>query len=170
MPTAPDPKTIRDFGTSLSSRIVVAVDDALAVGLKSWDGPDDRAGRDDDVLSLDGLGLAVGAGDFYSAGEGEAAHAAEDRHLVLLHQVGDAGRVLGDDLVLALLHVGEGELDFGRLHAELLRVLHLLVDVSGHQQLLRRDAPAQAAGAAQTLSFSTSATLRPNCAPRMAAT
>src|SRR5205823_5222900 len=45
----------------------------------------------------------------------------------------------------------EGELNACGLHAEVCGVLHLLVDVRRHQQLLRRNAATQAARAAESL-------------------
>ena len=131
---------------------MVAVDDALAVGLETGDGPHDRAGGDDDVPGVDGLLLAALVRDLDRAGQAEAREAVEGRHLVLLHQELDALRILRHDLVLALLHVGEGEPHVGDLHAEVCQILpRLLVVVGRHQKLLRRDAPAQAARPAQTI-------------------
>jgi hypothetical protein len=131
---------------------VVRVDDPLAVRLEARNRAHDGARGDDDVARVDGLLLPVLAFDDNFAGQSEPARALERRDLVLLHQELYALRVLRHDLVLALLHVGEGELHAGDLHAEVREpVLRLLVVVRRHQQLFRRDAAAQGARPAQAL-------------------
>ena len=131
---------------------MVGVDDALAVGLEARNGPDDGAGGDDDVFGADGLLLAALVTDLDAAGQAQAREAVEGRHLVLLHQELDALRVLRHDLVLALLHVVEGEPHAGDLDAEVGEVSSsLLVVVGRHEELLGGDAPAQAARPAEPL-------------------
>src|SRR5205085_3169 len=146
---ADDDERLRHF---LQLKYVVGVYDALAVGLETGDGTDDRAGGDEYVSRADGLLPAALVTDLDLAGKLQPREAVEGRHLVLLHKVLDALRVLQHDLVLALLHVCEGESHALDLHAEVCQVLpRLLVVVRRHQKLLRRDAPAQAACAAEPL-------------------
>jgi hypothetical protein len=65
----------------------------------------------------------------------------------------------------------ERKLYFADLYAEVRQMLRrLLVEMRRLQKLLRRDAPAKPARSAKRLSFSTSATRKPNYEPRIAAT
>src|ERR1044071_2004349 len=145
---------------------VVGVDYTLAVGLEARDGADDRARRDDDVLRVDVLRLAVLARDRDLARQRQLARALEDGDGVLLHQELDALRVLRHDLRLALLHVLEGEPHLGDLHAEVLEVfVRLLVVVRRHQELLGRDAAAQRTRPAEPLVLLDERHLQPQLRP-----
>ena len=62
-PMIPAPITISRFGTSASDRMPVEDDDRLLVDRDARQRRHFRAGGDDDVLGLQRLGLAVGAGD-----------------------------------------------------------------------------------------------------------
>ena len=66
-----------------------------------------------------------------------------------LEQHGDAVRVLGDDAVLALLHLGVVEARVFAADAFLIRVDEALPDIGGVEQGLGGDAPHQEAGAAE---------------------
>src|SRR5947207_744042 len=64
--------------------------DALFVDLDALEPGDVGAGGDHDISGLDGLGFAVAAGEFESAGAEHATGALDDVDLVLLHQKLDA--------------------------------------------------------------------------------
>ena len=65
----------------------------------------------------------------------------------VMDQVFNALCVLHYDFIFAFLYVGKCEPNSRRLHAKVGGVLHLLVDMRRHQQLLGRDASAQSTGA-----------------------
>ena len=83
--------------------------DARLVDLDALQARDIRAGRDDDVLRLDGLRLAVRAGHLDLAGRDDLAAADERVDLVLLEQERNAVDVAGDALVLELHHCRQVE-------------------------------------------------------------
>src|SRR5688572_5643492 len=132
---------------------MVAADYMLAVSFETWDRTDHRTGRDDNVLRLDRLLLAFSVSDFNFSGQSEFAGSFEYRDFVFLHQVFNAFGILQYDFVFAFLNVGKGELNSRRLHAEVSCVLHLFVDVGGHQHLLRGNAATQSAGATEACIF-----------------
>ena len=91
--------------------------------------------------------------------------------LVLLEQEGDAIDIGGDGIVLVLHHGGKIELRLADDDAERRETMGGLVEfLGGLEQRLRGDAADVEAGSAKVLRFSTTATLRPSCAARIAQT
>ena len=146
-PTAPEPITTSDFGTSVSSSIEVEDRTDLVVDVHAGQRARRRTRRHDHVLDLvDRLG-AVRAGDRDAPGAGEPAETRGDVDPVLLHQVGDAVRRLPDDLLLVLHRGGHVQAHLSRRNADLGAVPALLEQVRRVEQGLGRDAAPQRADA-----------------------
>ncbi len=148
-PTAPEPMTTSDFGTSESSSI--PVEERTVFSSMSMPGQRARRGArgDEDVLpGVDRLG-AVGARDRDLARTGQAAEPGGDVDPVLLHQVRDAVGRLADDLLLVLQRRRHVEPDLARRHAHLGAVAGLLEEVGRVEEGLGRDAAPERADAAQ---------------------
>ena len=146
--------------------------DALLVDLDALQPRDIRAGRDDDVLRLDRLRLAVRALHLDLAGRRDAAVADEGIDLVLLEQERDALDVAVDALVLEFHHRRQIELRRWHLDAHAWRSRArpprtareaCSSALDGMQPTLRQVPP-------KVASFSTTATFRPSCAARIAQT
>ena len=117
-PTAPEPITTSDFGTSVSSRI--ESDDRIVLWSISMPGSDARrgAGREDDVLRGIGRLRAVRGRHRDAARAGKAPESRGDVHAILLHQIGDAVRALADDLLLVLHGARQIQPDVARRDAD----------------------------------------------------
>ena len=125
-------------------------DDALLVDLDAFQARHVGTGGDDDGFGVERLHLAVGAGDFDLAGDGDTAGAEISIDLVLLEQEVDALDVAVDALVLERHHRGEIELGRGDADAHFAEAMAgLLEQFGGVQQRLRRDAADIEAGAAE---------------------
>ena len=149
-PTAPEPMTTSDFGTSASSSI--EVEDRIVLSSISMPGqrPRRRARGDDDVLrAINASPRRRRRPRETRPGPGEPAEAGGDVDPVLLHQVGDAVGRLADDLLLVLHRRRHVEPDLARRDADLGAVPRLLEQVGRVEQGLGRDAAPERADAAQ---------------------
>ncbi len=132
---------------------MIAVHNVYAVGFEAGNRTDNRTGGDNDVFGFERLFLAFSISDFNFAGQREFAGAFEDSDLVFLHQILDALRVFQHHLVFSLLHVGKSELNPGRLDAKISGMLHLFVNMRGHQHLLGGNAATQRTRASKPVIF-----------------
>ena len=128
---------------------VVRIYDLLAIRLKTRDRPHDGAGRDDDVLRLDRLFLAVRKRDLDLSFAQDLAETVKDRNLILLHQIGHAGRVFRNNVGFVLLDARPVVLEAFYLQAEILKMRSLVIEMGRVQQRLCRDTSAQAARSAK---------------------
>ncbi len=127
----------------------IVAEDQLLVECRPRQRAGTRAGGDDDVARREGLS---GHGDFaaFAPGFDEAPAAVEEGDLVLLEEIGDAVVARLHDLVLALEHLDEVELETLHAHAVFGEAMPGLLEIlRGLQQRLGGNAADVGAGSAQ---------------------
>src|ERR687891_2093576 len=110
------------------------------VELQTGQGVDGRAGRDQDVLRLELLLLAVFGLHLYLLGFDEAAYTVVDGDLVLLHQTLHAAPELVDDLFATLGRLRVVELYLADLDPEVFTVSGVVQEMGRLEQGFGRDA------------------------------
>lgn len=126
--------TISFSGTESSSSAPVEVRICFLVDLDSRQIDAGRTGGDDDVLGLDRLFTTVIERDLNLGAAGKTTRALDVGHLVLLEQALDAAGQIGDDLGLALHHLGQIEADLADIHAVIGQLILGLYVMFGRMQ------------------------------------
>ena len=124
-------------------------EDELGVGFEAGEHARFAAGGDDDVLGFERLHAGIGP-DFHLAAALEGGEAGDALHLGALQQHLDAFGMLGDDAVLALLHLGVIEARIFDVDAVGFGVDEMLPDIGGMEQALGGDASHQKTGSAES--------------------
>src|ERR1019366_9549553 len=127
-------------------------EDEIGVGREAGQHAGLRTGGDDDVSGFERLDPGIRL-HFNLAVALERGIAGDALDLGAFEQHGDAARVLGDNAILARLHLGVIEARVLALDAFLIRVDEALPDIGGVEQGFGGNAPHQEAGAAQPSLF-----------------
>src|SRR5436190_7863398 len=115
------------FRHSFKFENVIGIHDLLSVGLKAGNGQHYRASCDDDVFRVDRFLFSVSEGDLDLSLSKDLAETVINRGLVLLHQIGHAGRVFCNNVRFIFLNTRPVIAEILYLQSEVFEFARLLI-------------------------------------------